>query len=252
MSDFKLLDIKTEENITQLILCSAPSNILGFELMLELSQALDQVQKSPFLILSSSVANFSMGVDIKIHTPELVPDMLKKFHAVIRKLYHYPGISLCVLNGYALGGGLELALPCDFLLAEQEAKLGFPEIRLACFPPVAAILLPRLVGRKANQMLLTGEIITAQQAQEFGLVDALFERSTRDHSVMEFTKKISVHSFDALRILKRVSLESSGFDFDLKLDRAEKFYTNDLLQSPDVAEGIEAFLEKRKPRFRDH
>ncbi|HEY4491370.1 MAG TPA: enoyl-CoA hydratase/isomerase family protein [Acidobacteriota bacterium] len=250
MKTFPSVNLNLRENIAYLQMHHGKCNILDFDLMKQLCDALDAAASSAVLVLSSVVGDFSKGVDIKIHTPDQVPEMLNQFHAVIRRLYHFSGVSICVLNGYALGGGFELALPCDLVAAEKEAHLGFPEIRLACFPPVAAVLLPQLIGRSANRLLFTGKMISADEGLALGLIDAVFEKDRQNELISEWTKTVSEYSPDALRILKRVALSSRGFDFDAALREAEECYLNDLLKSPDVAEGIEAFLQKRPAVYR--
>ena len=250
MSEFQHLKFHSANQTAQVAIRSLPSNIIDFELMEELSRALDRAASDVILVISSALPHFSMGVDIKIHTPDLVPEMLKQFHEVVRKLYHFPGISVCVLHGYALGGGLELALSCDLLLADQNAHLGFPEIRLACFPPVAAVLLPRRIGRKAFDLLICGETVTAERAFELGLIDRVFQENDREQVVSQFLEKITANSFDALRALKKAMRRSEAFDFDGALQEAETVYRSDLLGSPDLLEGVEAFLQKRPPKFR--
>ena len=249
MAESQKVRFKIENRIARIEMTDPPANILGFDLMQELLQSVSQAESCDVLLLTSGLKHFSTGVDIKIHTPELVPNMLKEFHKIIRKLYHFPGIAICAIQGYALGGGLELALPCDFILAEKQATLGFPEIRLACYPPVASVLLPRWIGRRANAMLFTGENISAEEARRIGIVDSLFEATSRTETVDGFAQKISSYSRGALQILKRLLRESSDFDFDVELDKAERYYVSELLQSPDVAEGIAAFLEKRAPKY---
>lgn len=250
MSDLQSLNFHIADRIGRLEIHKSPSNIIDFDLMDELSRVLDQAESCPVLTISSTLPHFSLGVDIKIHTPDLVPEMLSRFHEVIRKLYHFPGITVCVLHGYALGGGFELALCCDLLIAGQNTQLGFPEIRLACFPPVAAALLPRMIGRRAAEPLICGETFSAERALAVGLIDRVFPDDDRERFVSEFTGKFSSYSMDALRAVKKVLRHSDGFDFDDALRHAEAVYRSDLLQSPDLVEGVEAFLQKRPPKFR--
>ena len=249
---FEKIDFVIEGRVARIAMRYSSANILDFALMQELSLAVDQADSCAFLVLSSSVKNFSLGVDIKIHTPPLIPEMLQKFHSLIRKLYHFPGITVCFVQGYALGGGLELALVNDFFFAEKNAVLGLPEIKLACFPPVAAVLLPAIAGRVATRLMFTGDTITGEEAQRHGIVDGVFEQAGASEFQSEFLKRTTSYSYDALTVLKRVLRKTSDLDFDRALQEAEKFYNEDLLLSPDVAEGIEAFLQKRSPKYKDH
>ncbi|HET6267342.1 MAG TPA: enoyl-CoA hydratase-related protein, partial [Acidobacteriota bacterium] len=157
-------------------------------------------------------------------------------------------VTACLIKGFALGGGLELALVCDFIGADHEARLGFPEIRLACFPPVAAVLLPRWIGKQSN-LLLTGDTISAQRAAEIGIVDDVISPEHSAEWLQHFKDKIGSYSLDALRILKKALRKNAGFDFDKALQDCEKIYVKELLASPDAVEGVLAFLEKRSPVY---
>jgi cyclohexa-1,5-dienecarbonyl-CoA hydratase len=231
------------DNSFKIELSHPPLNIIDFQMMSELSDALDEASSASFLILSSSLQHFSAGVDVKIHTPDQVPEMLDRFHKVIRKLYHFPGMTISAIHGHALGGGMELALCCDVILAEKNSSIGFPEITLACFPPVAAVLLPR----SAQWLLFSGETITAQHAYELGIINRLYEDESELKKIIDGFKS---HSADALRSLKSAIKKASGFDFDQALSEAERVYKEELLKSPDVLEAVKSFLEKRT-RVRD-
>lgn len=247
MRAFNLIQFSQTGQSTQIDLSHAPLNIINFEMMSEISEALDKASASPILILSTKLQHFSTGVDVNIHTPDQVPEMLQRFHEVVRKLYHFPGLSLCAIRGYSLGGGMELALCCDVILAESTSSIGFPEITIACFPPVAAVLLPRLTGRAAHWLLLSGESITAERAHELGIIDHLYEDDSALEKIMNRFFSLSP---DALCLLKGVIRKTSGFDFDEALSIAERVYKEELLKSPDVLEGAKAFLEKRQPQWR--
>jgi cyclohexa-1,5-dienecarbonyl-CoA hydratase len=246
MNAYKTIQLSQTAEGTQIQLAHPPLNIIGFEMMTELSQALDEAKDSEFVVIASSLPHFSTGVDIRIHTPENASEMLDRFHDVIRKLYHFHGTTLCAIRGYTLGGAMELALCCDIIVAEQTSRIGFPEITIACFPPVAAVLLPRLIGRRSNMLLLSGDPITAVKALEFGIVDRLYEE---DDNLQKIIKQFTSLSKDARRCLKTVLRKSLDFDFDRALSESEKVYKEELLKSPDVAEGVQAFLQKRKPNW---
>ena len=242
MKDFNKIKASRVDTSFHIELSHPPLNIIDFEMMSELSDALDEARSSTFLIVTTSLQHFSAGVDVKIHTPDQVPEMLDRFHKVIRKFYHFPGMTISAIHGHALGGGMELALCCDVILAEKNSSIGFPEITLACFPPVAAILLPR----SAQWLLFTGERITAQRAYELGIINQLYEDESELEKIIDGFKS---HSGDALRSLKGAIKRTSGFGFDQALAEAERVYKEELLRSPDVLEAVKSFLEKRQPKF---
>jgi cyclohexa-1,5-dienecarbonyl-CoA hydratase len=238
MKDFNKIKVSRVDTYFQIEFSHPPLNIIDFEMMSELSDALDEANSANFLILSSSLQHFSAGVDVKIHTPDQVPEMLDRFHKVIRKLYHFPGLTISAIHGHALGGGMELALCSDVILADKNSSIGFPEITLACFPPVATILVPR----SAQWLLFSGESITAQRAYELGIINQLYEDESELKKIIDGFKS---HSADAVRSLKSAIRKTSSLNFDRALAEAERVYKEELLKSPDVLEAVKLFLEKR-------
>jgi cyclohexa-1,5-dienecarbonyl-CoA hydratase len=241
MKDLKKIKVARVDACIQIELSHPPLNIIDFEMMSELSDALDEASSSSILILTTSLQHFSAGVDVKIHTPDKVPKMLDSFHNVIRKLYHFSGMTICAIRGHALGGGMELALCCDKILAEKNSNIGFPEITIACFPPVAAILLPR----PAQWLLFSGESISAWRAYELGIVHDLYQD---DSELTKITDRYKSLSANALRSLKSAIRNTSAFDFDSALAVTERVYKEELLKSPDVLKGVKAFLGKRRAK----
>src|SRR5207253_2141373 len=115
---------------------------------------------------------FSAGVAVEEHIAETIYKMLDSFHSIFRALAQISKPVVGVIDGPALGGGCELVAACDIVIASDRAKFGQPEIKLGVFPPVAAILLPRIIGdKKAREMILLGEMIDADEALRLGLVN---------------------------------------------------------------------------------
>jgi cyclohexa-1,5-dienecarbonyl-CoA hydratase len=154
-----------------------------------------------------------------------------------------------------LGGGLELALMCNFLFADKSAKLGQPEINLGVFPPPASVILPLKIGNaKAEDLILTGKSITAEEGKTIGLINDVFE----DKETMEMTldKWISEYilpkSASSLRFAVRASRKKFNNILRKTLAEVEELYLNELMESEDANEGINSFLEKRKPIWKDN
>src|SRR5579863_7300499 len=137
-----------------------PLNVLDFQMMDELLEALHSVEQRSeiaVVVLKGTERAFSAGVDVAIHTPDKIPAMLQKFHGLILALTRLRKITIAEVQGACLGGGAELAMTCDMVYTAKDAKWGFPEITLGCYPPVACAALSALVGEKrAADLIFTG------------------------------------------------------------------------------------------------
>jgi cyclohexa-1,5-dienecarbonyl-CoA hydratase len=124
------------------------------------------------IISGSGEKAFSAGVDVVDHTEDKVEKMVQVFHDVFRNLAKLDQVTVAALKGLTLGGGCEIAIFCDLIFAADNLKIGQPEIKLSVFPPIALLMLPRLLGlKKASELLLTGKIIEAQEAEQIGLIN---------------------------------------------------------------------------------
>jgi cyclohexa-1,5-dienecarbonyl-CoA hydratase len=151
----------------------------------------------------------------------------------------------------ALGGGCELALACDFVLASERARFGQPEINLGVFPPVAAYQLSRqTMPRRGLELLLTGEPVDAPGAERLGLVNAVFPFSEFETRSNEWLQRIYRHSASSIRMTKRAFRIAHTSDFEQRLATVERFYLDELMKTADATEGLNAFVEKRKPEWR--
>src|SRR5919109_2983583 len=144
------------------------------------------------LVLTGQGKTFSVGVDVGAHTPDKVECMLGKFHGVIRALIAAKKVTLAVVHGHCLGGGAELAMVCDLVYTTESAHWGFPEIKLGCYPPVAATVLAALVGQKqAADLILTGRTISGSEAAEIGLANRAVPTDELDRIVEEALTHLS-------------------------------------------------------------
>ena len=237
--------------VARLTLHHSPLNVIDIAMMDELAQALSEIEARAdvsILVLRGAGQSFSVGVDVAAHTPDKVANMLAKFHTVIRSLVGSKKVTIAAAHGHCLGGGAEMAMVCDLVYTVETAVWGFPEIKLGCYPPVAATALAALVGQKhAADLILTGRSITGTEAARIGLVNRAVADASLESVVKEAIQHLSKLSPAALAITKKANYAWDSMHFDKGLARAEKIYLDELMNTEDVHEGIKAFLEKRQP-----
>jgi cyclohexa-1,5-dienecarbonyl-CoA hydratase len=157
-----------------------------------------------------------------------------------------------VVNGAAVGAGCELALFGDLVIASEKAVFAQPEVRAGLFPPIAAIILPHLIGpKRALQMILTGERITAQQALGLGLVNRVVPEAELEKTVQAFIAQIAEQSAPVLEMAKKVIFQSMGLPLAEAMKNSADIYLNQLMELEDSQEGLRAILERRKPVWKN-
>ena len=165
---------------------------------------------------------------------------------------HIP--TLAKLSGQCLGGGFELPLACNFIFADKSAKIGQPEIILGVFAPPASVILPLKVGNaRAEELLITGKIISADEGKSMGLVNEVFEdKAAMDAATDEWIRKyILGKSASALRFATRAARASFDFFMLKHLPYFTEMYLKEMMETHDANEGINAFIEKRKPVWKN-
>ena len=237
--------------VAHLTLRHPPLNVIDIAMMDELAQALAEIEGRhdvSTVILRGAGKAFSVGVDVAAHTPDKVEGMLTRFHAVIRAVVGSRKVTIAAVHGHCLGGGAELAMVCDLVYTAENAAWGFPEIKLGCYPPVAATALAALVGQKlAADLILTGRSITGAEAARIGLAGGAVGEGGVEAAVQETVQQLSNLSPAVLAITKKANYAWDSMHFDKGVARAEKIYLEELMKTEDVHEGISAFLEKRAP-----
>ena len=230
-----------------------PLNILDISMMRELDAALDRVlAQCDFVVFRGNGPKaFSAGAEVGDHVPERVREMLTAFHAVFRRLARADGVTIAAVHGHCLGGGMELATFCDFVLAEESAKFGQPEIKLACFPPIAMITLPPLCGLKAAMdLILTGRTISAEDARRLGIVSRIEKNGELQQGTEKLLGELSGLSPEVLHLTRRTLWKLHADEFERELDKIEHIYFDQLMRTNDAREGVRAFMEKRAPVWR--
>ena len=256
MSDYRNLRLDLSESIATLTV-DRPSvkNALNFDTVNELHRALDELAANAdagvLIITGAGESAFVSGADINDIRARTRDDGLAAINSsLFAKIDAFPKPVIAAVNGYALGGGCELALACDIRVAADTAKFGQPELGLGIIPGAGATQrLPRIVGLGwAKHLVLTGDIIDAKQALEIGLVTAVMPASQLQVRARELAKRILRQGPLAARLAK-VSLNASArVDLDSGL-LIETLAQAICYASDDKLEGTTAFLEKRKPKF---
>jgi cyclohexa-1,5-dienecarbonyl-CoA hydratase len=248
------LAVEVRPPVARISLNNPPRNVIDVPMMEELAQTLAELEAHTdvsAVVISGHGRAFSVGVDIAAHTPDKVENMLAKFHAVIRALVATKKVTIAGVHGHCLGGGAELAMVCDLVHTTEMAHWGFPEIKLGCYPPVAVTALAALVGQKhAADLILTGRSITGIEAAAMGLANRAVPEGQLAAAVEESVKYFMELSSAALAVTKKAVYAWDSIHFDKGLARAEKIYFEDLVKLEDAQEGIQAFLEKRAPKWR--
>ncbi|OQX65871.1 MAG: enoyl-CoA hydratase [Desulfococcus sp. 4484_242] len=250
---------ETEDNVA-VIRFNRPKalNAINPDVLVEVGQALDQIEADPNLkvlvLTGAGEKAFVAGADIA-HMANFTPLEGRHFslqgQALLFRLEALPLPVIACVNGFALGGGVELAMACDFIYASENAKFGQPEINLGIIPGFGGTQrLPRLVGKAmAKELCMTGAIIGAAEAKEIGIVNKVFPADKLWEETMKTARLIASKGRVSLRAVKN-SIDR-GYDVDLHLGNAIEADAFALcMASPDGKEGLTAFLEKRKPEFK--
>jgi cyclohexa-1,5-dienecarbonyl-CoA hydratase len=244
------IQLRLDRRTAWITLDRPPLNILDIPMVEALDAALERaLPKSDFVIFQGAGPKaFSAGAEIADHTPERVKKMLSAFHAAFRRLAEADYVKIAAVHGYCLGGGMELATFCDFVLATESAQFGQPEIKLGCFPPVAMVTLPQLIGmRAATHLILTGHQISAAEAYRLGLVTRVVPDQELRAALDDLLSKLHTLSPAVLQLTRKTLWHLHAADFAKQLEEVERVYLSGLMKTHDAQEGIRAFLEKRKP-----
>jgi cyclohexa-1,5-dienecarbonyl-CoA hydratase len=255
MSPTAGIGLQRDGRVATLFLSRPPLNILDLEALQSLERGLRGLAGMSDLHLlvvrGTGGRAFSAGVAVQDHVGERIAPALAAFHGAVRHLRALPAVTVAVVEGHCLGGGLELALACDLVVASDDSRFGLPEIQLGCYPPVAAAALPRLVGRaRALDLMLTGRSFDSAEAERLGLLTRRVPRAELDDAVRELTGALLARSAAVIRLAKRAVTAGEELPFSRALDEAERIYLQELTATADMAEGIAAFLEKRPPEWK--
>lgn len=257
MSDYQFLKAWDADGAAWISINRPPLNVIDIPTMIEFNTALTALQARQgevraLVITAEGEKAFSAGVDVGDHTPDKVDRMIEVFHEIFRNLDRLEIPTLAAVKGAALGGGCELAIFCDMIVASDTLKIGQPEIKVGVFPPLAAVALPYLIPEKrAFELIAGGEVIRAPEALALGLVNRVFPLASFDEEFGKFLRVFTTLSGTVLRSTKKAIRAARGQAFPQALARVEKIYLDELMPTEDAQEGLAAFLEKRAPVWRN-
>jgi len=246
-----------EDRVGRICFSRPPLNVFNIAMMREIADAVNECQSHRDMVAivfeaAGETRGFSAGVAVEEHVDETVYQMLESFHNIFRMLEQGAKPTIAVVDGAALGGGCELVAACDIVIASDRSLFGQPEIKLGVFPPVAAVLLPRIIGeRRARELILTGELINAEEALQLGFVNYVVKVEELSEKTEEVLAKLRDLSAPSLEATRRALDIARGKSFDAALSVVEDLYLNDLMKTDDAREGVSAFMEKRKPEWRN-
>ena len=255
-SNYQHIRFQVEERVARITFARPPLNVFNIAMMREITAALSQSARRDIVAIvlaaDKDCRAFSAGVAIEEHVQDTIYQMLDSFHAIFRQLEQIAKPVIALVDGAALGGGCEIVAACDVVIASDRSRFGVPEIKLGVFPPVATILLPLVIGEKrARELILTGEIIDAVEAGRLGLCNHVVPGAHLEPKLLEVTAKLRELSGTSLEFARRAMDLGRGRTLDEALSEQENIYLHELMKTTDANEGIKAFMEKRKPVWRN-
>ena len=252
---YKNINAQIDNGLGTITLNRPPVNILNIEMMNEINDTLkDWIENRDLrvVLFNANGKCFSAGVDVAEHMGDLVPKMIESFHGMFRLMDKLGAVTVSSVYGSCLGGGCELAIFCDLVIADDTAKFGQPEIQVGVLPPIAAQIMPRIIGRKAAMdLILSGRIVSAQEAMGMGLINKVVAKGDLPKETQEFIKPYLSLSAEVLRVTKKTIKAGLIDDLEASLKIIEDIYLNELMRTTDAHEGLKAFLDKRPPEWKN-
>ena len=255
MPEYKNIRYELTDGVAKITFNRPPLNILNIEMMKEITTVLEGLvgdNNLKLVVVTAVPKAFSAGVDISEHMGEKGAEMIQVFHNIFRLMIKVGKPTLAIVNGACLGGGCEIALFCDMVIASEGAKFGQPEIQVGVFPPIACVILPKIIAqKKALELLLTGCLIPAKDAELIGLVNKTVPAEQLEAEAKTLIGKIIALSAPVLSLTRQAALGRYHKEFLDYLPEVEKLYLEQLMKTEDATEGLKAFTEKRKPVWKN-
>ncbi len=248
------LEFAHDGQVARITLAAPKANILDRVMMSDLQAIFEELTSRRDLkaiVVAGEGPSFSYGASVPEHLPDQIAATLEQLHSLLLAAARAPAPTIAAVRGQCLGGGFELVLACDLVMAEVNAQFGCPEIKLGVFPPAASALLPVKVGLGwASSMVLTGASWSGTTAAQCGLVSRVTAVEGLDCDLEEWLEADFLpRSAAALRHAAHAIRQPLLRALEEELPVLERMYLDDLMKEPDAIEGIHAFLDKRQPHW---
>lgn len=253
MPELKYLELDKSEGVARITLNRPGHNVLDIDMMNELNGELEKLIDDDTLkcvVIFGKGPSWCAGVEVGDHKPDMAPKMIATFNRIFELIHQLDVPTIAAVHGACLGGGMEVAIACDIVIASDKAVFGQPEIKLGFFPPYAAIRLPELVGpAKAIEVCTTGKRYSAEASLNMGFVSQTASSDDFAEAVEKLIKEIRTSSPLIIRLNKRAVRKHLGLGFTDAVEAVSDYFLNRLMKTEDVLEGIKSFEEKRKPEW---
>src|ERR1700722_13665501 len=255
LDDFHFVKFRSEGEVAYLTLDRPEHNLLNERMLAELAtgiSSLGERSEIKLIVLDSAAKAFCGGIELGEYTQRRVFQLLDAFHSAFSAMLDTSKPVLVIVNGPAFGGGAELAALGDLVIATPKAKFAQPEIKLGVFPPLAAAILPYILGPKqALELVLTGETMSAERARDLRLVNWLVPEAELQKKVEEVVAKVTAQSAPVLTMAKKAIVGSLGLPLRDGVRNSMKVFLNELAELEDSQEGLRALVEKRAPKWKN-
>jgi cyclohexa-1,5-dienecarbonyl-CoA hydratase len=255
MSALKYHKLEKTDGVARINLNRPKHNVLDIEMMRELNSELEKMiadTKLKCVVIGAEGPSWCAGVEVADHKPEMAADMIATFNHIFELIEQMEIPVIASIQGACLGGGMEVAIACDIIVAAKSAIFGQPEIKLGFFPPYAAMRLPQLVGpSRAIEICTTGKRYQAGEALAMGMIGYCVEDDLLAETTDKLVQEITYNSPLIIRLNKRAVKKHLGLDFNSAVKGVSDLFLNELMKTEDTLEGIASFEEKRRPVWKN-
>ncbi|HKK91320.1 MAG TPA: enoyl-CoA hydratase/isomerase family protein [Desulfobacteraceae bacterium] len=255
MAELTSIRFEKADNVAKIVLDRPKHNVLDIKMMNQLNSVLTEIAGDDDLkcvVISGEGKSFCAGVEVADHKPEMVDEMVAVFNRIFELVNLIDVPVIAAVKGACLGGGMEVAIACDIIVAADNAVFGQPEVKLGFFPPYAALRLPELVGTaKAIEICTTGRSYPAEDAKAMGFVSTTAPLEQFQEAVDKTVSEITMASPLILKLNKRAVKLHRGTGFSQGVDLVSNYFLNTMMKTEDTLEGIKSFEEKRRPSWKN-